>query len=134
MKTQVITKGIFGIFIMIQVACSSNTLKGTWQYDGGIYDGKVQNASADFKMQRTYTEGKYEAYIIEGTEEPEKYATGRYEIKGNEFLVTSEFSSQPSQLIGKTISYKYKLEKDKLTINGILPNGMNVEEYWKKVK
>ena len=131
---QPIAKSILGVFIIIQVACSSNTFKGTWQYDGGIYDGKLQSASADFKMQRNYSSGKYEAYAIEGEDEPQKYGSGRYEMKGNKFLVTSEFSAQPSQLIGQTIIYQFKIENDKLTISGILPNGMKVEEYWKKIK
>ena len=128
------TIAILGIIILLQTACSSNSFKGTWQYDGGIYNGKPQAASADLKMQRTYTTDKYEAFIIEGSNEPEKYGSGTYKIKADSFLVTSEYSSQPSQLIGKTVGYKFKLDNDKLTINGTLPNGMKVEEYWKKVK
>ena len=134
MKTNKSTLGVFGIFIMMQVACSSSSFKGTWQYDGGIYNDKEQKASPDFKMQRTYTADKYEAFILEEGAEPEKYASGKYEVKGDSFLVTSEFSSQPSQTVGKTIAYKYKIEKDKLTLDGVLPTGMKVQEYWKKIK
>ncbi|MBC7746236.1 MAG: hypothetical protein H7096_14175 [Flavobacterium sp.] len=134
MKKLLISKSIFGIFIIFLVACSSNPMKGTWQYDGGIYNDKQQNASADFKMNRTYSADKYEAFILEEGVKTEKYASGRYEMKGDSFLVTSEYSLQPSQTIGKTIGYKYKLEKNRLTLNGILPNGMKVEEYWKKIK
>lgn len=128
------TIGIFGIFIIVQVACSSTSFKGTWQYDGGIYNDKQQQASPDLKMQRTYTSDKYEAFLLEDGAEPEKYGSGSYEVKGDSFLVTSEYSSQPSQLVGKTISYKFKLDKDRLTLNGTLPSGMKVEEYWKKIK
>lgn len=134
MNNKKVTIGIFGIFIMVQVACSSNSFKGTWQYDGGIYNDKEQKASPDFKMQRTYTADKYEAFILEEGAAPEKYGSGRYEVKGDSFLVTSEFSSQPSQTVGKTIGYKFKFDKDKLTLNGVLPTGMKVEEYWKKIK
>ena len=125
---------LLGIIILLQTACSSNSFKGTWQYDGGIYNGKPQAASADFKMQRTYTTDKYEAFIIEGSNEPQKYGAGTYKVKGDNFLVTSEYSNQPSQTVGKTITYKFKIDHDKLTIKGTLPNGMKVEEYWKKVK
>ena len=118
----------------MQVACSSSSFKGTWQYDGGIYNDRQQNASKDFIMQRTYTADKYEAFVLEEGSEADKYGSGRYEIKGDSFLVTSEYSLQPSQLVNKTISYKFKIENDKLTLNGILPNGMKVEEYWKKIK
>ncbi len=134
MKKQHITISILVIIILMQTACSSNSFKGTWQYDGGIYDGKSQAASADFKMQRTYTEDKYEAFMLEDSNGPQKYGSGSYKIKGDSFLVTSEYSSQPSQLVGKTIAYKFKINNDKLTINGTLPNGMKVEEYWKKIK
>jgi hypothetical protein len=134
MNTKKTTFGIFGIMLLMQVACSSTSFKGTWQYDGGIYNDKEQKASPDFKMQRTYTADKYEAFILEEGAGPEKYASGRYEIKGDSFLVTSEYSRQPSQTVGKTIAYKFKLEKDKLTLKGVLPTGMTVEEYWKKIK
>ncbi len=126
--------GIFGMMIIALAACSPNTFKGTWQYDGGIYNDREQNASPDFKMQRTYTADKYEAFVLEAGAEPEKYGSGRYELKGDSFMVTSEYSLQPSQLIDKTISYKYKIKDDRLTLNGVLPNGMKVEEYWKRIK
>mgnify|MGYP003299342035 CR=1 FL=1 len=134
MNTKKSTIGILGIAIMMSVACSSNSFKGTWQYDGGIYNDKEQKASPDFKMQRTYTANKYEAFMLEEGSPPEKYGSGRYEIKGDSFLVTSEYSLQPSQTVGKTIGYKFKINKDKLTLNGVLPTGMKVEEYWKKIK
>ncbi len=134
MKKTTIGTSIFAIIILMQVGCSSNSFKGTWQYDGGIYDDKKQNASPDFKMQRTYTSDKYEAFILEEGAETKKYGSGKYEIKGDSFLVTSEYSLQPSQMVGKTIAYKFRLEKEKLTLNGTLPSGMKVEEYWKKVK
>jgi hypothetical protein len=33
-----------------------------------------------------------------------------------------------------TIAYKFAFDQDKLIMNGILPNGMIIEEYWKRVK
>lgn len=134
MKHKKVVSGFIAIFILIQLACSNKTIQGTWQYDGGIYNGKAQSASPDFKMQRSYTANMYEAFMTDGDTRPEKYASGKFEIKGDSLLLTSEYSSQPSQLVGKTIVYKLKLDKDKLTIKGTLPNGMLVEEYWKRVK
>lgn len=122
------------IFLMLLNSCAKSSFKGTWQYKGGVYDGKARPASADFKMQRTYTSDKYEAYMIEGSNAPEKYGSGRYEVKNDTFYVTSEFSTQPSQMLGKTIAYTFQFKKDTLTIKGTLPNGMQVEEYWEKVK
>ena len=57
-----------------------------------------------------------------------------YEIKGDSLFITSNFSSRPSQNTAVTIAYKFAVDQDKLIISGILPNGMIVEEYWKRVK
>jgi hypothetical protein len=107
----------FLLLVSIIVSCSSKSFEGTWEYNGGVYNGKA-----------------YEAFMIDGENAPEKYGSGRYEVKNDSFLVTSEFSSQPSQTLGKTIAYKYRFSKDSLIIEGVLPNGMQVEEYWKKVE
>ncbi len=123
------------LFYMILLSsCSTSPMKGTWQYDGGLYNGREQKASPDFQMQRTYTGNTFEAFMIEGTAKPELYSSGIYEIKGDTLMITSKFSSRPSQNTDVMITYKFAIEQDKLTINGILPNGMVVEEYWKKVK
>lgn len=123
-----------GLFLILITGCSSNPLEGTWQYDGGKYNGKAQKASPDFKMQRTYTSDTYEAFLLEGEAEPELYNSGIFEIKADSLLITSKFSSQPSQNTDITIPYKFVIDDEKLTTSGILPNGMVVEEYWKKVK
>lgn len=120
--------------MIIISSCSSGPLNGTWQYDGGIYNGRSQKASSDFLMQRTYSKDKYEAFMLEENREPELYNSGIYEIKGDSLLITSKFSSRPSQNTDVTIAYKFSVNDNQLTINGVLPNGMIVEEYWKKVK
>ncbi len=123
-----------GLFLILITGCSSNPLEGTWQYDGGKYNGKAQKASPDFKMQRTYTSDTYEAFLLEGEAEPELYSSGIFEIKADSLLITGKFSSQPSQNTDITIPYKYSIDNGRLTTSGVLPNGMVVEEYWKKVK
>lgn len=133
MKT-FIKNSLAGICLIFLAGCSSNQLEGTWQYDGGVYNGKARQAHTDFQMQRTYKSDTYEAFLLEGTAEPELYNSGSYEIKGDSILITSKFSTQPSQNDNITIGYKFKTENDKLTTNGVLPNGMVVEEYWKKIK
>jgi len=122
------------ICLIMMTSCSSGPLNGTWQYDGGIYNGRAQNASNEFQMQRTYAKDTYEAFMIEGNNEPELYNSGIYEVKADSIYITSKFSSRPSQNTDVTIAYKFSIKNGKLTINGILPNGMVVEEYWKKVK
>ena len=121
------------IILFVSSSCSNNPLKGTWQYNGGLYNGREQKASSDFIMQRTYSAKSYEALKIEGSREPELYNSGIYEVKGDTLLITSKFSSRPSQNTDLTIPYKFKIINGKLTINGVLPNGMIVEEYWNKV-
>ncbi|SDM57408.1 hypothetical protein SAMN05421813_11612 [Daejeonella rubra] len=123
------------LFCLIFISsCTTSPIKGTWQYDGGLYNGREQKASPDFQMQRTYTGNTFEAFMIEGSVQPELYSSGIYEIKGDTLLITSKFSSRPSQNTDVMITYKFAIDKDKLTINGVLPNGMIVEEYWKRVK
>ena len=123
---------LFGIIIIS--SCSKNPIIGTWQYDGGLYNGREQKASPDFQMQRTYTENTFEAFLIEGSAEPELYNSGIFVIKNDTLLITSKFSSRPSQNTDVTIIYKYVIDQNRLTIKGVLPSGMIVEEYWKKVK
>lgn len=123
---------LFGIIIIS--SCSKNPIIGTWQYDGGLYNGREQKASPDFQMQRTYDENTFEAFLIEGSAEPELYNSGIFVIKNDTLLITSKFSSRPSQNTDVTIIYKYVIDQNRLTIKGVLPNGMIVEEYWKKVK
>lgn len=120
--------------IIIISSCSKNPIIGTWLYDGGLYNGREQKASTDFQMQRSYTGNTFEAFLIEGSAKPELYSSGVYAIKNDTLLITSKFSSRPSQNTDLTISYKYVIKQNNLTIKGVLPNGMIVEEYWKKVK
>lgn len=134
MKKLIVQGSFAALCLMIITSCSNSQFKGTWQYDGGMYNGKEQKASPEFKMQRTYTSDTYEAFVIEEGQDPELYNSGVYEVQGDSILIISKFSSQPSQNTDVRIGYKYKIEGTKLTTNGVLPNGMVVEEYWKKVK
>jgi hypothetical protein len=118
---------------LLFASCSSNPLEGKWQYDGGIYNGKPRAAASDLVLQRTYTKDTYEAHTIEGGVQGEKYAGGTYKIENDSLFLTGTFSSQASQLVGVTQHYQFKIEGDRLTTKGVLPNGMQVEEYWKKV-
>ena len=130
---KLIAKSLTGLCLILITGCSSSGIEGKWQYDGGIYNGKARNAATEFLMQRTYKGGTYEAFLLEGQVAPELYNSGTYEIKGDSILITSKFSSQPSQNDNVTIAYKFKTEGNKMTTSGVLPNGMIVEEYWKKV-
>ena len=133
MKNLTLMTTCAGLYLILMTGCESNPIVGKWQYDGGIYNGKSQKASPDYIMQRTYSTDTYEAFLLEGVAEPELYTSGIYEIKGDSIFITSKFSSQPSQTTDITINYKFKVVNKKLTTNGIMPNGMVVEEYWRKV-
>jgi len=129
-----ITGSLAVLILLLVSGCSSNAVEGKWQYDGGIYNGKARNAATEFLMQRTYKSNTYEAFLLEGQAEPELYNSGTYEIKRDSILITSKFSTQPSQNDNVTIAYKFKAEGNRLTTSGVLPNGMVVEEYWKMVE
>lgn len=110
------------------------TLKGNWQYLGGIYNGKKDNAPTEYTLQRNYDNAHYNAFALQKGEKPEKYEAGYYTLKGDTCIETETFSSQPSKLKDIPVHYLYSVHKDTLIFKGTLPSGMVVEEYWKRVK
>lgn len=135
MKITNVSLGLFSCVLLLMVSCKkTDSLEGTWEYQGGIYNGKKEGAPTDYKMQRSYQDETYEGFVLEEDAEPEKYDGGNYEIRDSIYLETTTFSSQPSQVLNKTITYKFKREGELFTIMGTLPNGMQIEEYWKKIK
>ena len=110
------------------------TLKGTWQFCGGYFNGKPNPAPKDYKMQRKYTATNYEAFLLEKGEKPYKYEAGNYKLVADTCLETQTFSSQPSQLKGITVHFAYTMRHDTLVLKATLPNGFVEEDYWKKVK
>ncbi len=110
------------------------TLKGTWNFVGGIYNGKKEGPTKEYTLQRRYSVAQYEAFAIETGYKTEKYETGNYVLKGDTCIDTETFCSQPSKITNIPIHYLYKIRHDTLILTGTLPTGMQVEEYWKKVK
>jgi hypothetical protein len=108
--------------------------KGTWQFVGGIYNGKKEGATVEYALRRKYKSGSYEAFAIEKGAKPEKFEAGNYIIVGDTCIDTETFCSQPSKISNIPIHYFYTLRNDTLTLKGTLPTGMTVEEYWKRVK
>lgn len=111
-----------------------SSLKGTWQYAGGISNGKRYAAPDGFAQQRKYTKDKFEAFLLEKGEKPLRYEAGNYSLKKDSCFETQTYSLEPSTLTGKTIHYRYTIKNDTLFLKGKLPNGIEVEDYWKKVK
>jgi hypothetical protein len=109
-------------------------LTGTWQFAGGVYNGKPDGASKEYTMKRVYTSKNFSAYASQKGYKTEKYEAGNYIIKGDTCFETSTFSSRPSQLVGKTVAYLFKIQNNELVFSGKLPSGMVVEEHWKKIK
>lgn len=110
------------------------TLKGTWRFAGGIYNGKREDAPKGYALRRVYNAGHYVAFVIEKGVKPEKYETGNYVLTGDTCIDTETFCSQPSKITHIPIHYLYTLRHDTLTLRGTLPTGMRVEEYWKRIK
>jgi hypothetical protein len=110
------------------------SFKGTWEYGGGVYNGKAEPAPKDYKLQREYTAKEYEARFLESGEKPVVYEKGNYKITQDTCHETQTYSSQPTKVLDITIKYRYQIKNDTLTFNGVLPNGTVVQEYWKKVK
>jgi hypothetical protein len=129
-------KSLFLLAIVVFLSSFNNqsTLKGTWEFRGGIYNGKPDGAPKEYKLQRTYTASTYDAYLLEKGEKTQKYESGKYLLKGDTCLETQTFSAQPSKLKGITIHYLYHIQHDTLVLHTTLPNGNVEEDYWKKIK
>src|SRR5579862_7929245 len=121
-------------FVLISSFTITGTLKGTWQFVGGIYNGKKEGAPVGYTLQRKYDDLHFEAFATDSTNNPEKYEAGDYILTGDTCIETETFSNQPSKLIGVHVSYLYSIHHDTLTLSATLPSGMVVEEYWKKAK
>src|SRR5215469_8721470 len=125
---------VFPLSVFIAFFQTAPTLKGTWEFAGGIYNGKKEGAPTEYKLQRKYTATGYEAFALQKGYKTEKYETGTYVFKGDTCVDTETFCSQPSKIANIPIHYIYTLKNDTLTLKGTLPTGMRVEEYWKKIK
>lgn len=110
------------------------TLKGTWQFCGGFFNGKSNPAPKDYTLQRKYTTTNYEAFLLEKGEKPYKYEAGEYKMVADTCLETQRFSAQPSQLKDVTVHFSYSIRNDTLILKATLPSGFIEEDYWKKVK
>jgi len=113
---------------------SPKTLKGTWEFVGGIYNGKREGATKEYSLHRKYTATNYEAFVIEKGYKPEKYETGNYALKGDTCVDTETYSKQHSDITNIPIHYLFTVRNDTLILKGKLPTGMQVEEYWRRVK
>ncbi|MDP9046798.1 MAG: hypothetical protein M3N14_01590 [Bacteroidota bacterium] len=130
-------KKLSTLLIASLLLCSFSTphnLNGTWEFAGGIYNGKREGATVNYTLQRKYKGGHYEAFAIEKGSKPEKYEAGNYLIAGDTCIDTETFSSQPSKITNIPLHYFYTLRNDTLTLKGKLPGGMIVEEYWKRIR
>lgn len=124
-------------FLLVTVASAfsdDNMLKGTWEYLGGIYNGKKDGAPKEYTLQRKYDDTHFNAFALQKGYEPERYEAGDYLIKGDTCIETETFTSQASKLKGIPVHYRFEMRNDTLIFRGKLPSGMVVEEYWKRVK
>ena len=123
------------VFILLGASfADKETLKGVWEFQGGIYNGKKEGAPTEFTLKRKYNTKHFEAFAIEKKNKPEKYEAGDYILKGDTCIETETYSSRPSKLTGIPISYLYSIRNDTLTLKATLPTGMTVVEYWKRIK
>ena len=127
---------LFLLFIALAISSftGKKSFKGTWEFRGGIYNGKKEGAPKEYILQRIYDNTHFEAFAIDSSNSPEKYESGDYVLKGDTCIETETYSSQPSKLTGIPISYLYSVRNDTLTLKATLPSGMTVEEYWKRKK
>jgi hypothetical protein len=122
------------LVIVISAFSVVHNLKGTWDYAGGIYNGKKEAAPTEYILERKYSKNNFEAFGIEPGSKPEKYEAGDYVLNGDTCIETETYSSQPSKLLNIPVRYLYEVRNDSLILKGTLPSGMTVEEYWIRKK
>lgn len=126
---------IGGLLLLSIIASSfdeGKTLKGKWEYAGDIFNGKAEGAPTEYSLERRFTNDKFESFLLEKGEKPQKYEAGDYSLEADTCYQTQTFCAQDSQLLNIRIKYKYTLVNDTLTLNTTLPNGNKVTEFWKK--
>src|ERR1700761_4094247 len=92
----------FLLILLISSFAGKPTLKGTWEFKGGIYNGKKEGAPAEYTLQRKYKTDNFDAFLLEKGEKPQKYQSGKYELRPDSCFETETFSAQPSKLTGIT--------------------------------
>jgi hypothetical protein len=110
------------------------TLKGTWQYCGGKFNNKLSPAPKDYQQLRKYTDKTFEAFLLEKGEKDMKYESGSYTLTADSCIETQTYSMQESRLLNIPVHYQYAIRNDTLILNGRLPDGAVVEDYWKRLK
>ncbi|GAB2689826.1 hypothetical protein GCM10027037_10850 [Mucilaginibacter koreensis] len=130
-----ITTTLFAVVLLACIAFNkAPSLKGNWQYCGGIYNGKKSAAPTGYQLQRKYDKEHFTLLLLEPDTTAQQIARSDYQITADSCLETETFSKIPSKLTGIVVHYSYTLKHDTLTLKGKLPTGMQVEEYWKKMK
>ncbi|RYY37320.1 MAG: hypothetical protein EOP46_03230, partial [Sphingobacteriaceae bacterium] len=68
------------VLALVIILCSfkDDTLKGVWQYCGGIYNGNKKEPSTAYTLHRKYKKDKYESFMLEPGEKAFKYESGDY--------------------------------------------------------
>jgi hypothetical protein len=134
MNKYILYTGIVVLIFSIYSFQLTPVITGTWEFVGGIYNGKKEGAPTTYALHRKYSARGYEAFAIEKGYKTQKYEAGIYFFKADTCVDTETFSAQPSKITNVPIHYTYTLRNDTLTLKGTLPTGMRVEEYWKKIK
>ena len=129
-------KVVFAVCLCFAFALVSfqqvKTLKGTWLYCGDVFNGKTEGAPTEYSLERKYSKDKFESFLLEKGEKPDKYETGDYTLNADTCTETQTFSAQDSKLLNVPVKYIYTVKNDTLTLSGTLPNGSVVKEFWKR--
>jgi hypothetical protein len=119
---------ILGSFIKVK------TLKGTWEYRGGKFNNKLSPAPKGYRQLRKYTDTNFDAFLLEPGEKDVKYESGIYALTADSCTETQTFCLQSQSMVGVAVHYQCAVRNDTLVLNGKLPNGAVIEDYWMRVK
>ena len=129
-------KILTAVFLVILVSSfdDGSPFKGTWQYLGGIYNGKKEGPPEGYTLERKYDDMHFSSFALEKGAKAERYETGDYSLKGDTCIEVQTYSSQPTKLKNIAVKYVFTMRHDSLIFKGTLPTGMQVEEYWRRKK
>jgi hypothetical protein len=128
-------KFLFLIFITITFFSFDKelTLSGKWEFKGGTYNSKTNQAPKDFTLEKFYFEKEFTTYMLVKSLYPVIYEMGTYKLKGDTCFETLTYRAQLSKPYGIAIRYLYTIRNDTLILKTKLPDGTIEEDYWKRI-
>lgn len=139
MKTKIATSLV--LFFLV-ISCMNTVEKpsailGTWKMESYKYGDNEMKASPDSIQMVKLITPTYFTWIHYKTKDKIVWnsAGGTYTFDGDNYIENIDFGGYGmSSYLGKTQTFKVKIENDKMYLSGALSDGYKIEEVWIKIK